>query len=231
VRSEREDREISAMERCDHPHIGKFLSIDSIVVDGQSHLFLIEEYLTGGTLSDRLRNGLLSRDEVIELGSQLINAIQHISAQNLIHRDIKPDNIMFRGDGVTPVIVDFGLVRDLSATSLTNTWQLRGPGTPFYAAPEQLNNDKAMQSWRTDQFSLGVVLAFSLFGKHPYDYDGSPQSTVDAVATNNGPSNEFIANVHSVSLPTLAKMVEPYPTRRYRFAETLSAEWSMQKGN
>jgi hypothetical protein len=58
----------------------------------------------------------------------------------------------------TPALVDFGLVRDLSETSLTASWLPRGPGTPLFASPEQLNNEKALIDWRSDQFSIGVIL-------------------------------------------------------------------------
>jgi len=90
---------------------------------------------------------------------------------DLVHRDIKPANIMFKEGLETPVLVDFGIVRDLAATSLTQTWSPIGPGTPFFASPEQLNNEKHLIDWRSDQFSLGVTLYFARTARHPYQLE------------------------------------------------------------
>ncbi len=112
------------------------------------------------------------------MGAQLIAAIAHIAELHLVHRDIKPDNIMFRSHGTTPVLTDFGVVRDLSDSSITPTWAARGPGTPFFSAPEQLRNEKSLIDWRTDQFALGIVMAQVVFGEHPYRVSGASDSDV-----------------------------------------------------
>ncbi len=156
---ERTSRELSAMQRCSHPNIAQLTAIAHFYLDGVQYLLSIEEFLSGGTLSSRLQRGLLDASATRAVGAQLISAISHIASQDLVHRDIKPDNILFRADGITPVIVDFGLVRDLIRTSLTQSWFIRGPGTPYFAPPEQLRNEKALIDWRSDQFSLGVVVA------------------------------------------------------------------------
>ena len=123
------------MQRCSHPNIGRLSAITGFYHDGVQYLLSGEEFLPGGTLTLRLQRGLLGGPEIRETGGQLVSAIAHIASHDLVHRDIKPDNILFRADGVTPVIVDFGLVRDLVRTSLTQTWFMRGPGTPFFAPP------------------------------------------------------------------------------------------------
>src|ERR1019366_6088976 len=113
----------------------------------------------GGTLGDRLKSGLCTRDAVKALGSGLIRAIEHLHGLGLVHRDIKPENVMYRArDSDQPVIVDLGLVRDLAASSITQSWFAQGPGTPLFAAPEQLNNRKELIDWRADQFAVGVSL-------------------------------------------------------------------------
>lgn len=117
ARDEREMREIDAMQRCVHPNVAKFHSLAQFTYSGAEHMYIIEEFIGGGTLTDKLKTGQMSLAAVGHLGSQLIDAIGHIASHNLIHRDIKPDNILFREDMQTPVIVDFGLVRDLGATS------------------------------------------------------------------------------------------------------------------
>jgi len=194
----------------------------------ENYLFLLEEYLSGGTLSDRLQStGTMGRLELIPFGQTLSSALSKIAFEGLVHRDIKPDNVMFRADGVTPVIVDFGIVRDLASSSLTGTWQMRGPGSPFYAAPEQLNNEKHMIDWRTDQFALGVLLSLCAFNMHPYSEPSDvPAQVVDRVANRSGLSNQFTAEIAKANLPMLAKMVAPWPVNRFRTANDLTAAWS-----
>jgi serine/threonine protein kinase len=147
------------MQRCSHPNIGRLSAIAGFYHDGIEYLLSAEEFLSGGTLTARLRRGLLRMDELRRFGTQLVSAVAHIASHDLVHRDIKPDNILFRIDDITPVIIDFGLVRDLVGTSLTQTWLMRGPGTPLFAPAEQLRNEQTLIDWRSDQFSLGVVIA------------------------------------------------------------------------
>ena len=223
--TERSAREIEAMLRCDHPNVAKLLAVDSIRVDSNIFYYQIEEYLSGGTLTDRI--GSLDVPMIASLAQTLSGALHHIGGHNLVHRDLKPDNIMFRDSSNTsPVIVDFGLVRDLSATSLTATWQMRGPGSPFFAAPEQLNNEKELIKPWTDQFGLGVTLAYSLFRTHPYAQQGEPPATVvTRVAERHRPSPAFIAACSDAGLRPLARMVLPFPIERFLKTDDLVSAW------
>lgn len=226
---ERTEREIDAMVRCDHPNIAKLSSVDAFDFAGDSYLYSLEEYLPGGNLTERAAS-LLSVDETYAMGETLVDAVSHISSHDLVHRDLKPDNIMFRADGTTPVIVDFGLVRDLSGTSITGTWLVRGPGSPYFAAPEQLNNEKELIDWRTDQFALGIVLALCTFGYHPYaELSDSPGQTVERTAQRSGPTQRFIEESTSGGLPALVHMVAPYPIGRFRTPENLAQAWQEQR--
>jgi serine/threonine protein kinase len=122
--------------------------------------------------------------------------------------------------------VDFGLVRDLVDTSLTQTWLMRGPGTPFFAPPEQLRNEKAMIDWRADQFSLGVVMALSVFGFHQYQDDGvQPQQTVDRVAERSAQSDRFLNAAAQARMHFLIRMTAPWPVERYRVPVELEQAW------
>lgn len=227
-RNEREDREISAMQRCDHPNIAKFYSLDIFSYKSRHYLYTLEEYIGGGTLQKKLSRGSLTPAAVKQLGADLIDAVAHIASRKLVHRDLKPENILFRLGNETPVIVDFGIVRDLNATSMTKTWLSVGPGTPYYASPEQLNNNKQLQDWRCDQFSLGVLLSICAFGIHPYSSEWTDYDTVNAVAQRQGPSSEFKANVRSSGLLVLEQMVDPWPANRLRTAAKLKREWLQQ---
>lgn len=227
---ERAAREVDAMTRCAHPNIGRLFAVSIHSDPSGQFAFSIEEYFGGGTLSSRLAPGSLTPAQVQVLGEDLISAIAHIAALDLVHRDLKPDNIMFRGDGVTPAVVDFGLVRDLNARSLTQTHVMQGPGTPLYAPAEQLLNEKGRIDWRADQFSLGVALCYCAFGVHPYQADGDgPMEIVTRVAERKAPLVSFVESARAAGLPVLEKMVAPWPVQRFRTPDALALAWSAQK--
>jgi len=232
ISSQRTDREVNAIQRCNHYNIARLFAVDTHSLDGNKYIFTLEEFLGGGTLTSRLQQkGYLSEEQIFNLGKQLIDAISHIATLGLVHRDIKPDNIMFRDEGNIPVIVDFGLVRDLSAVSLTQTWINCGPGTPYFAAPEQLNNQKHLIDWRTDQFSLGVTLCYAHFGVHPYQFPDESQfsnKTVERVATYGCRSNEVLNNFEKSNLKCLKKMTNIWPVERFRMPISLKQKWESE---
>jgi serine/threonine protein kinase len=223
---ERTSRELSAMQRCSHPNIARLTAIAQFYYDGVQHLLSIEEFLPGGTLKSRLESGLLSPESTRDIGGQLVEAVAHIASQDLVHRDIKPENILFRADGETPVVVDFGLVRDLVRTSLTESWFMRGPGTPYFAPPEQLRNEKPMIDWRSDQFSLGVVVALSRFGLHPYQEEpASLAQTVERVAERRPQTELFLEAARQAGMTCLIRMTAPWPVERFRTPADLQRAW------
>ena len=211
-------REIEAMKKCNCTGICRIIAHGTFRDEsGNLHEYSLEEFLGGGTLTDRLKAGRLSVDQVRSYGHNLATAIDHLKCLDLVHRDIKPDNIMFREGDEKPVLVDLGLVRDLSMSSLTQTWMMRGPGTPYFASPEQLNNEKRLISWKSDQFSLGVVLSICLIDRHPYDSGGmQPAEIVTAVAERRKLPTSYQTDVITEGLPGLVRMVEPWPIRRYQ---------------
>jgi serine/threonine protein kinase len=228
--TQRTEREIEAMTRCDHPALGKLIALDEIVYDGERHTYYLEEFLSGGTLTSYLlQNGVISSTETKVLGATLIDAVAHLAERDLVHRDLKPDNVLFRVAAESPVIVDFGIVRNLAERSLTGTWLMRGPGTPLFAAPEQLNNDKELIDWRTDQFSLGLLLSICALGRHPYAHDGdTPDQVVGRVAERERLPETFTAAAEAVGLPILTRMVAAWPAERFRRPVDLATAWSTQ---
>lgn len=213
---ERTDREIEAMKRCDSLRIAKvFLTTTFTAPDKRIFDIVVEEFFDGGSLEDRLNVGSLSKLEVIGLVEGLILAVKDLQP-NLVHRDIKPANIMFRKNRTEPVLVDFGIVRDLSQTSLTASWWPRGPGTPFFSSPEQLTNDKHLIDWRSDQFAIGVIAGLLLTGRHPYQVDpANPNTAVYAVSERRGPAPDFKTAMIEAGLPAIIQMVQPWPVQRF----------------
>jgi serine/threonine protein kinase len=200
------------------------------LLDRGSFLFVIEEYIDGGTLTDRLGSTCHSAIHICDYGIALLNAVSHLREKSLVHRDIKPDNIMFRSDDDVPILVDFGLVRDLSGVSLTQTYLQQGPGTPFFASPEQLNNDKYLIDWRSDQFSIGVVLGICLTGNHPYQQPGQTDlQTVNQVITRATCSSEFSCKANEAGYGFLTKMVLPWPVDRFARPDLIIREFENLK--
>jgi len=220
------------MKRCSHPNVARLERLAEFEYLGSCYTYLIEPFLEGGTLHSRIeRKGLLRRDEALKLGGSLIDALGHIADQDLVHRDLKGENVMFQSQDHEPIIVDFGLVRDLRQSSLTHTWAIRGPGTPLYAPPEQLNNEKDLIDWRSDQFSLGVMLSYCVFGFHPFSDEGlADAAVVERVASRGAHADRFLSAIDSQRLPVLKRMVNVWPVRRVRTPAQLLQLCQQQKG-
>lgn len=213
----RAEREISAMQQCESPVIGRLYIWGTHEPAGaRPHLYIVEEFFGGGTLTERVASLRDNVTAVCTHGMRLMQAVAHLRDQNLVHRDIKPDNIMFRDDDDGVALVDFGLVRDLSGTSLTHSYLSQGPGTPYFASPEQLNNDKSLIDWRSDQFAVGVVLSICLTGMHPYgDPDVSDIDVVNRVASRARHALAFVEAVEQLGLIPLLTMTSPWPVERF----------------
>lgn len=229
MRPERIHREVMAMHRCTHPNIVPLRGFDSFTLGHHTALYFVEPFLGGGTLAHRIMRGhAFMPAEVRDIGRQLSAAVAYLASVQLVHRDIKPENIMFGEDGLRPMLVDFGLVRDLTADSLslTLTRLRRGPGTPLYAAPEQLNNRREEIDWRTDQFALGVLLSVLALGFHPYSEPGDLSETIaDRVAAYGTQTRRFLTGVKALHLEPLVRMTSALPDRRYTRPEELLAAW------
>ncbi|MBS0659971.1 MAG: serine/threonine protein kinase [Verrucomicrobia bacterium] len=209
-------REIDTIKVFRSSYVAKFFEFFEHVHAGATRYVIVEEFLGGGTLEKELSMENPCRERIRRILICLAHALDEMQAQHLVHRDIKPANIMFRKPGGDPVLVDFGIARHLGKTSLTHSWVPQGPCTPYYASPEQLNNDKLLIDWRSDQFSLGVVAFESLFGAHPYQSRSmSPGDAIDAVAARSTPSSEMTRQAEEAGFGALTKMVQPWPVQRF----------------
>ena len=209
------ERECDAQRGCAHPAIAKLHQAFAFSDEGANYWVWIEEYLSGGTLKDRRGSNLLGPDVVRAIALDMIGALDHLRIRSLVHRDIKPANIIFRTES-KPVLTDFGIVRALDLPTLTQHFLMAGPGTPAYAAPEQLNNDIALIDWRTDQFGLAVVLAECLVGHHPFAPDGDIHDAVVLVASRATLPATTERALQESNFVSLARALMPWPHNRYR---------------
>lgn len=217
-------RESAALQTCSHPSIANLLEAFPFVY-GQAILWVVrEEYLGGGTLEQRLQGQVLPPDDVRRIGICLAEVLAHLHERRLVHRDIKPANILFREDPSVPVLTDFGVVRMLDQPTLTRAFLGMGPGTPAYAAPEQLNNEKAQIGWRTDQFGLAVVLSECLIGRHPFAQpSGTLHDAIAAVSAKKSPPQVALDELDALGFGCLSKALQPWPVSRYRKPEDFIA--------
>lgn len=217
-------REVEAMRLCSSPYLARLLDLGTLELpNGETYVYVVEEYLSGGTLAAALAVSSLSPTRIREVGSALTSALAELDRHSLVHRDIKPENVMFRAENAEePVLVDLGLVRHTSRSSLTPSFLPSGPGTPFFASPEQLNNEKALIDWRSDQFCLGVVLGMCLTGRHPFVADRmTPGDVVDAVAARQRCSDAFGKAAMEAGLDFICTMLSPWPIQRFPTPDAL----------
>ncbi|MCA9058629.1 MAG: serine/threonine protein kinase, partial [Planctomycetaceae bacterium] len=141
-------------------HVVPIYNVES---DGNALPFLVMQYIAGGSLQQRLdRDGPLSLAEVLRIGMQTAQGLAAAHAQGLIHRDVKPSNILLDEGVERALLTDFGLARTEDDACLTRSGFQ--PGTPLYMSPEQVRGE-AIDA-RSDLFSLGCVL-YALCTGHP----------------------------------------------------------------
>lgn len=212
-------REARALQECSHGSIARLLQAHLHVIPSGIELWVVcEEYLAGGSLESRRACGVLSPTDTRAIGVSIAEVLEHLHEKRLVHRDIKPANIMFRDDSNSyPVLTDFGIVRMLDQPTLTQAFAQMGPGTPAYAAPEQLTNDKALIDWRTDQFGLAIVLAECLLGYHPFLAPGKtiPEAIMAVAARQEMPA-ENSARLAALGFGALRTALNPWPIARFR---------------
>ncbi|MCB1822777.1 MAG: serine/threonine protein kinase, partial [Candidatus Competibacteraceae bacterium] len=152
-------REGRIIAQLSDPHIVTVYDIASY----EGNYYLSMEYLPGGTLQQRIRKGL-ELAEVLNIGRAIAEALHYAHRRGVIHRDIKPQNILFRENG-QPVLSDFGIAKTLGTSSIMTRTGL-SLGTPRYMSPEQIRG-QAVDA-RADIYSFGVLFYEMLTGNVPY---------------------------------------------------------------
>ncbi|HEY6613300.1 MAG TPA: serine/threonine-protein kinase, partial [Vicinamibacterales bacterium] len=170
-------REAQAASATSHPNICTIHDIET-APDGQ--LFIVMAYYEGQTLKQRLASGRLTIDEALDIATQIADGLAKTHAQNVVHRDIKPGNVMLTEDGVR--IVDFGLATFADALKLTAEHSTLG--TAAYMSPEQVRGLAA--DARSDVWAVGVILYEMLTGRVPFQ--GSHAEAIAYAVRNEAPA-------------------------------------------
>ena len=162
--AERFLQEARTVARLTHPHI---IVVHDVGVANNLHYFAME-YHTGGDLTQRIRNGGITAYQALTITRQIADALALAHEHQIIHRDIKPDNILFRAHDDAAILTDFGIAKSLG-NDLQLTQLGSAVGTPKYMSPEQARGQKV--DGRSDLYSLGVMLFEMLTGRAPYVAD------------------------------------------------------------
>ncbi|MFC1851351.1 serine/threonine protein kinase [candidate division CSSED10-310 bacterium] len=212
---ERFKREVAITRQIQHPGV---IRIFDLVETSPGDVFLVMEYLPGGDLKGRiLDHGPLSIQEVVRLGLESLAALSAAHRLGIIHRDIKPHNILFDGEDKIR-ITDFGLARSGTLPGLTTHTQVAG--TPEYLAPEmaELHHVDA----RADLYALGITLYEAVTGQLPF-FSNSPYQTIKMQVEQKPKSpQEINAEIPAGLQSVILRALEKDPGDRFQSAEEFS---------
>jgi serine/threonine protein phosphatase PrpC/predicted Ser/Thr protein kinase len=210
-------REAEIGETLNHPNILKYIKVPN-----KSRQYIVMEYLEGRTLSTILSEMRpLPIPDAVQIASYICGAVAHMHAHQVIHRDLKPQNIMICDDG-TLRIIDFGIAKSSQLRRLTFTGFTPAMGTPDYMAPEQVKGKRGDE--RTDIYSIGAVLYEMTTGSVPFEGPNpfivmNSRLTGDPVAP-----RKLNPQISEALEEVILHAMEREPHRRYQSAEAMKRE-------
>jgi eukaryotic-like serine/threonine-protein kinase len=210
----RAEREALAAARLNHPAIVTLYEAGS----DEDAAYLVSELVEGRTLDELLADGALSDRDVARIGAALAAALDHAHAQGVIHRDVKPGNVMVphrpHGEAALAKLTDFGVARLVGDDPLTRTSDV--VGTLAYMAPEQAEGEEVGAA--ADLYSLGLVVYEALTGVNPVRA-GGPAATARRLGEPLPPIRRVRRDVPRELAGAIDRVVRPYPEERGSLAD------------
>jgi serine/threonine protein phosphatase PrpC len=203
--------------QLNHPFILKFVPVEQ-----KSRPYIVMEYLTGQTLSELLKSVRpLPEPDAVKIASRVAEALEYLHRSGVIHRDLKPQNIMLCNDG-TIRIMDFGIARAQSSRRLTFVGFTPAMGTPDYMAPEQVKGGRGDQ--RTDIYSFGAILYEMVSGEPPFGGDSAYVIMNARVSGDPQAPRKLNPKLTPVLEEIILHAMERDPKRRFQSAAEMKAE-------
>lgn len=205
--------EFHILKLLDHSHIAKVFDIGQITDAGNSYYYLKLEYIEGNLLSNVLQQGRISLRKAREISTDLLNAVGYMHGRRVMHRDIKPNNIITNGRGT--VIVDFNI------SKIVESYATSRVGTPRYTPPE-VNIEG--WNWTGDLYAIGLVLYEMVTSHYPFTDNHPP-----LIADPKDP-RDFNTTISQSLASVILKSLAREPKNRYQSAQEMvdalnSAEW------
>lgn len=199
-------REAEITASLNHPHIVQVYAFGQ----HEGIYYLVVEYISGGSLDDRIVNlGRITELEGIEIGIAVARGLECALERGLIHRDIKPGNILFDANN-TPKVVDFGLSLSFETTDHFDgeIW-----GTPYYVAPEKL--ERRPEDFRSDLYSLGATLFHAMSGRPPYEGEEPNEVAMKHLSGKVVSLKAFVPDCSDQTTYAISKAMARQPQDRY----------------
>ena len=209
-------REAEAASKMTHHNIVNLLDVG---MDGENR-YLVMEYVQGKTLKEVIQErGKLSAPLACQIAIRILSALEHAHRNGIVHRDIKPQNILVHADGHIKV-ADFGIARIANSSTLTKGDNVMG--SVHYFSPEQARGEGANAT--SDIYSTGIVLYEMLTGRVPYDGDNPVAVAMQHLHATPVPIQNLAPDVPPAVIRVCMKAMEKNPAMRYQSARDMAAD-------
>lgn len=206
-------REGTSAASLSHPNI---VNVHDVGTENNIN-FIVMEYINGKTLKQLIKkNDRLTSQKTLEISLQIAKALQCAHKNNIIHRDIKPDNIMITKDNLVKV-TDFGIAKVSDSRTMTNSSKIMG--TAHYFSPEQAKGN--FVDFRTDIYSLGIVMYEMVTGRVPYNAESSISIAMMHIQEPVIPPKEIITDLPGNVNQVILKAMEKEPIKRFQTANEM----------
>jgi len=208
--------EARVLGRLDHPNIVRVYNVD----EDQGTVYIAMELLEGEGLNDLAKRKRFSPEEIADLGATIAEALGYAHSKGVVHRDVKPGNILVRSDG-KPKITDFGIARIEDSAEHLMTQAGEVLGTPAYMSPEQVLSEPV--DGRSDLFSLGIILYELCAGERPFRGDSLGAVFQAITQATPVPLSQLNPEIPAVLAEVVERCLRRNPPDRFQSGEDLAA--------